>query len=186
MIEDSKIIDLFFARDEQAIAMLALKYGAGCSRISRNILKNELDAEECVNDTYLAAWNSIPPEKPDPLRAYIFRIIRNISLEKYRFNTAAKRNSYYDAVLDELEGCIADPRTVECEFESMELAKHLDSFLDTLDKNSRLMFMCRYWCSDSLAEIARMFDTSEHNASVKLYRIRKKLRKYLTKVGVEV
>lgn len=94
MLEDSKIIELFFARIEQAIVELSEKYGTVCNRIARNILKNDLDAEECVNDTYLAAWNTIPPQKPDPLRTYIFRIVRNIAIAKYHSNTSIKRNSY--------------------------------------------------------------------------------------------
>lgn len=105
MLEDVKIIELFFARTEQAIAELAAKYGSTCKRIANNILKCEPDAEECVNDTYLAAWNAIPPERPDPLRTYIFRITRNIATAKYHANTALKRNSYYDVALDELEEC---------------------------------------------------------------------------------
>lgn len=103
MLEDVKIIELFFARTEQAIAELAAKYGSTCKRIANNILKCEPDAEECVNDTYLAAWNAIPPERPDPLRTYIFRITRNIATAKYHANTALKRNSYYDVALDEFE-----------------------------------------------------------------------------------
>ena len=115
MLEDSKIIELFFARVEQAIVELSAKYGIVCNRIARNILKNDLDAEECVNDTYLAAWNTIPPQKPDPLRTYIFRIVRNIAITKYHSNTAEKRNSYYDESLAELEDCLAGSVTVEDE-----------------------------------------------------------------------
>ena len=102
-MEDSKIIELFFARSEQAISELASKYGKLCLKIAKNILSNTSDAEECVNDTYLGAWNSIPPAKPDPLQAYICRIVRNISIMKYHSNTAAKRNSFYSSALDELE-----------------------------------------------------------------------------------
>lgn len=113
MLEDVKIIELFFARTEQAIAELAAKYGSTCKRIANNILKCEPDAEECVNDTYLAAWNAIPPERPDPLRTYIFRITRNIATAKYHANTALKRNSYYDVALDELEECLTSASTIE-------------------------------------------------------------------------
>ncbi len=186
MIEDSKIIDLFLARNEQAIIELSAKYGAVCSRISKNILKNEFDAEECVNDTYLAVWNKIPPENPNPLKTYVFRIVRNISTTKYHSNTSAKRNSYYDVALDELENCLISIATVESEMEAKELSKHIDHFLDTLDKESRLMFMCRYWCSDSLSDIAEKFQTNSHNVSVRLSRIRKKFKKYLMKEGFVV
>ncbi len=186
MLDDSRIIDLFYARNEQAIAELSAKYGAVCRRISKNILKNELDAEECVNDAFLAAWNKIPPENPHPLKTYILRIVRNISITKYHANTSAKRNSFYDAALDELENCLISPDTVERETDAKELSQHIDSFLDTLDKDSRQMFMCRYWCSDSISDIAEKFRTNNHNVSVRLSRIRQKLKKYLNKAGVDV
>ena len=113
MLEDSKIIELFFARAEQAIVELSEKYGTVCGRIARNILKNDLDAEECVNDTYLAAWNTIPPQKPNPLRTYIFRIVRNISIARYHANASVKRNSIYDVALDEFESCLVASVTME-------------------------------------------------------------------------
>lgn len=183
MIEDSKIIELFFARTEWAIVELSAKYGTVCGQIARNILKNDLDAEECVNDAYFAAWNTIPPEKPDPLRAYVFRIVRNISIAKYHANTSIKRNSYYDVALEELESCLTAPATVEQEIEANELSRLIDSFLDTLDKESRVMFVRRYWYSDSVSDIAKGFQISSNNVSVRLSRIRKKLKKYLKKEG---
>ncbi len=186
MTEDSKIIELFYARDEQAIAELSAKYGDACSRVANNILGNELDAEECVNDTYLAAWNNIPPAKPDPLKTFILRIVRNISIAKYHANTAHKRNSYYDEALDELEGCLTDPVTIEREIESAELAKHIDIFLDGLDLDNRLMFMCRYFSSESITEIAKRFGMNSHAVTVRLSRIREKLKKYLMKEGFEL
>lgn len=128
LLEDSKIIELFFARVEQAIVELSAKYGTVCNRIARNILKNDLDAEECVNDTYLAAWNSIPPQKPDPLRTYIFRIVRNIAIAKYHANTSEKRNSYYDVALEELENCLVASVTVEQEISANELSQKIDNF----------------------------------------------------------
>ncbi len=186
LCDDSKIIELFWARDEQAIVELSEKYGDICLKIARNILKNDLDAEECVNDTYLAAWNNIPPERPDPLKAYIFRIVRNISTAKYRSNTSAKRNSYYDTSLDELEGCIADGASLEEEAASAELACLIDRFLGALDKESRVMFMRRYWYSDSVSDIAERFRITPNNVSVRLSRIRDKLAKYLKKEGFEI
>ncbi len=186
MTEDSKIIDLFFARDEQAIAELAEKYGTVCHRVSENILKSELDAKECVNDAYLAAWNAIPPEKPNPLKTFILRIVRNISIAKYHANTAQKRNSYYDEALDELHECLAGSMTIEQELEAATLAKQFDIFLDGLGKESRLMFMCRYYCSESIEEIAAKFGTSKHNVSARLSRIREKLKKHLMKEGFEL
>ncbi len=186
MLEDSKIIELFFSRIEQAIAELSEKYGTVCTRIARNILKNNLDAEECVNDTYLAAWNTIPPQKPEPLRTYIFRIVRNIAIAKYHANTSEKRNSYYDVALEELEDCLASFVTVEQEISANELSREIDSFLDALDRDSRVMFVRRYWYADSISDLAKIFQTSNNNVSVRLSRTRKKLKTYLKKGGFEL
>ncbi len=186
MLEDSKIIELLFARAEQAIAMLSAKYGTVCNRIARNILKNDLDTEECVNDTYLAAWNTIPPEKPDPLKNYIFRIVRNISIAKYHANTSIKRNSYYDVALEELESCLGVYVTVEQELAASELSKLIDSFLATLDEESQMLFVRRYWYSDGISDLADRFQTTANNVSVRLSRIRGKLKKYLQKEGYEI
>ena len=186
MLEDSKIIELFFERVEQAIVELSAKYGTVCSRIARNILKNALDAEECVNDTYLAAWNTIPPQKPNPLRTYIFRIVRNISIAKYHANTSVKRNSYYDVALEELESCLAASVTVEQEISAKELTRQIDSFLATLDEESQMMFVRRYWYSDSISDLAERFQISNNNVSVRLSRIRDKLKIYLKERGFEI
>ena len=186
MLEDRQIIALFFARAEQAIAELAEKYGTTCDRIARNILGNHRDAEECVNDSYLAVWNTIPPQTPDPLRTYLFRIVRNISVAKYHANTAAKRNSRYDAALDELEGCLAAPGTVEETITAGELARQIDRFLATLDRESRALFVRRYWYADSIPELADRFHISRGNVSVRLSRIRNKLAAHLKKEGYDV
>lgn len=186
MEEDSKIIDLLYKREEQALIELSEKYGTACKRIAGNILKNHRDAEECVNDTYLAVWNTIPPKNPNPLRAYIFRIIRNISIAKYHENTCIKRNSYYNVALQELENCLMAVMTVEQEMEANELSDLLDGFLETLDKRSRIMFVRRYWYSDSISDLAERFQISNNNVSVRLSRIRGKLKRYLKKEGVEV
>lgn len=186
MLEDGKIIELFFARAEQAIAELSAKYGTVCSRIARNILKNDLDAEECVNDTYLAAWNTIPPQKPNPLRTYIFRIVRNIAISRYHANTSAKRNSYYDAALEELENCLRASSAVEQEIAASELSRQIDCFLATLDEESQMLFVRRYWYSDSISDLAERFHTSNNNVSVRLSRIRNKLKIYLKKEGYEL
>lgn len=186
MLEDSKIIELFFARAEQAIMELSAKYGTVCGRIARNILKNDLDAEECVNDTYLAAWNTIPPQKPNPLRTYIFRIVRNISIAKYHANTSVKRNSYYDVALEELENCLAASVTVEQEISAKELFRQIDRFLATLDEESQMMFVRRYWYADSISDISERFQTSSNNVSVRLSRLRNKLKSHLKKEGFEL
>ena len=162
---------------------LSEKYGNLCHKIAMNILHNRQDAEECVNDTYLASWNTIPPQRPEPLRMYVCRIARNLSIKKYHSNTAFKRNSFYDVALDELEACIPSAATLEDAFDAKELAERINRFLETLDEKDRIMFVRRYWFSDSVSEIAAKFQMSSHNATVRLSRIRKKLEKFLLKEG---
>lgn len=183
LTEDSQIIALFFARAEDAIAALSEKYGADCRRIAANILKNTLDAEECVNDAYLAAWNTIPPQRPDPLRAYLFRIVRNIAITRYHANTAEKRNSYYDAALAELEGCLAASDSVEDIIDADELSRQIDRFLAALDRESRMLFVRRYWYADSIESLAVRFHLQKNAVSVRLWRIREKLKIHLRKEG---
>ena len=183
-MDDKRIVGLFFERSERAIVELSEKYGATCIRIADNILNNRSDAEECVNDAYLALWNTMPPESPDPLFAYVCRIVRNLALKKYRSNTAAKRNSYYDVALDEIEDSFPSSSSVEEEAEAKETARAMGAFLESLDKESRIMFVRRYWYADSIEELASLFGTSRHNVSVRLSRIRKKLKKHLVKEGV--
>ena len=183
-MDDSKIIELFFERSEQAIIELSNKYGAICSKVADNILNNRLDSEECVNDAYLGVWNTIPPQRPNPLLSYVCRIVRNHALKKYHENTAQKRNSYYDAALDEIADCIPASFSIEDEIMAKEVAGVIDDFLETLDQQSRIMFIRRYWHADSIEEIAALFHKSKHYISVRLSRIRKALRQYLGKKGI--
>jgi len=185
-LDDKKIIELFYERSEQAITELSKKYGLLCEKIADNILNNHLDAEECVNDAYLAVWNTIPPQNPDSLVSYVCRIVRNQAIKKYHENTALKRNSIYDTSLDELEEVLPSSASVEGELEAKEVSAMIDRFLETLDKQSRTMFIRRYWYSDSIEEIALSFKTSKHYISVRLSRIRKALKKHLVKEGVSV
>ena len=178
-MDDEKIIELFFTRSEQAIRELDQKYGKICYNFSYNIVNSRQDAEECVNDAYLGAWNAIPPARPDPLLPYILKILRNISVKAYWKKMAAKRNSQYTVALQELEDCIADQRTVEDEVEAGELARIIESFLDTLSSENRVIFMRRYWFSDSYSDIAEFTGLSEKTVSVRLTRIRGKMKKYL-------
>ena len=179
MIEDEKIIDLFFNRSEKAIQELDIKYGKVCHKLSYNILNNKQDAEECVNDAYLGAWNAIPPTRPNPLLSYIVKIVRNISLKIYWRKEAAKRNSTYTIAMGEIEGCIADPNTVETEIEARELARIIEAFLDTLTAKERVIFMRRYAYADTYADIAKRVGISEKNVSVRLTLIRQKMKQYL-------
>lgn len=179
-MEDEKIVELFFKRSEQAITEVDIKYGKVCHRLSHNILNSWLDAEECVNDAYLGAWNAIPPANPNPLLTYLCKIVRNISLKIYYRKETAKRNSTYTIAIEEIEACIAGPQTVEAEIEAKELAHIIESFLDTLTVENRVIFMHRYWFSDSYKDIAEFVGLTEKNISVRLTRIRQKMKNYLT------
>lgn len=179
MIDDEKIIELFFERSEQAIRELDIKYGKICHNLSYNIVNNRQDAEECVNDAYLGAWNAIPPVKPDPLLTYICKIVRNISLNLYHRKEAAKRSSHYTIAMEEIEACIAATNAVEAEIEAVELAHIIERFLDTLTVENRVIFMRRYWFSDSCKDIAERVGLTEKNISVRLTRIRKQMKNYL-------
>lgn len=183
-MDDSRIIDLFYERSEQAIAELSQKYGSTCMMVANNILNNLRDAEECVNDAYLGTWNTIPPQNPNPLLSYVCRIVRNLAIKKYHSNTAAKRNSIYDVALDELDNCFPAQASVESEFDSDEVGRSLDRFLRSLDQGERVLFLRRYWFSDSISDLAQLFHTSNHNVSVRLSRTREKLRKHLSQEGV--
>ena len=180
-LDDRKITELFFERSEQAVIELSKKYEKLLSKIAFNILGNRRDSEECVNDAYLGVWNTIPPQTPNPLLSYVCRIVRNLAVKKYHANTAAKRNSFYDVALDELEPCFPSDFSVEEEFNARETARLIDDFLAELDSDSRVMFVRRYWYSDSLDEIAKLFGISKHNVSVRLFRIREKLKSHLQK-----
>lgn len=178
-MEDEKILALFYARSEQGIRELAIKYGRLCHRLSYNIVNNQADAEECVNDSYLGAWNAIPPAAPSPLQTYICKIVRNISLNLYYRKEAAKRNSNYDIAMEELNLQLSTPHTVETEMEAKELARIIESFLNTLTVENRVIFMRRYWFSDTYADIAARIGLTEKNVSVRLTRIRKRMKQYL-------
>lgn len=185
-MEDQAIITLFFDRSEQAISELSNKYGRLCCKIAGNILHNSLDTEECVNDTYLSVWNSVPPQQPNPLMTYVCSITRNLALKKYHASAAVKRNSYYDVALEELETCLSVPDTAETAFSAKELAELLNRFLGALDRENRVIFLRRYWYADSVSAIAIRLRMSENQVSVRLHRIRKKLKAYLRKEGVPV
>ncbi len=179
MMEDKKIIDLFFERNEQAIPELDLKYGKICYTLSYNILNNRQDAEECVNDAYLGAWNSIPPARPSPLLSYLAKITRNISLKTYWRKNTAKRGGHCAIAMQEIEACIADSKAVDDELEARELARMIEDFLDTLTVKERVIFMRRYAYMDTYADIAARVGISEKNVSVRLTYIRRKMKQYL-------
>ena len=186
MIDDEKIIELFFERSEQAIRELDIKYGRLCHRISHNILNNRLDAEECVSSAYISVWDTIPPTRPDSLQAYLCKIVRNISLKLYRRKTAGKRNSVHEVAMEELKECLSESNTVEAELEARELARLVEEFLDGLTAENRVIFVLRYGCTDNYSDIAAKTGLSEKNVSVRLTRIRKQLRNFLIEKEVFV
>ena len=185
-MEDSKIIDLFFERSEQAIDELRRKYGPAVEKTAANILRDRLDVEECANDTYLKAWNSIPPQSPNPLASYVCRIARNLAINRYHANRAEKRNRNYDLVLEEMGECIPSSMNVETEVEAKELTALINDFLSTLPAEDRFLFVRRYWYADSVSDLAAMTGGSPNRVSLRLFRMREKLRKRLMKEGLQV
>ena len=183
-MDDIKIIDLFFARSELAIEALDGKYGAICHNLSRSILKDQQDAEECVNDAYLGVWNAIPPHRPNPLSVFVCKIVRNISIMRYRANTALKRNSNYDSTMEELEDCLASSALVEDSLEEKELISIIEDFLRGLSQENRVIFLRRYWYAESIKEVAKNCGVSESKVKMSLHRTRKKLRAFLQEEGL--
>ncbi len=176
---DSKIIALFFARSGQAIPELDKKYGKVCYRTAVNILENRQDAQECVNDTYFAVWNNIPPQQPDPLSTYVLRIVRNISLARLRYNRAEKRRGDYQECYEELAGCIADSATPESVYRSKEVTACIEEFLDSLSKTNRLLFVRRYWQMESAQDLAKATGLKENAVYTRLSRMRQQLKEKL-------
>ena len=183
-LEDHEIIALFLERSEQAVAELERKYGTTVRKTAANILSSRQDVEECANDTWLGVWNSIPPQHPDSLIAYVCKIARNLALWRFHSNTAQKRNSRYDLVLDELEECIPSSVNVATDYEEKEISAADVRFLDKRRYADRFCFVRRYWYGDSVSEIADVTGGSSHRISVRLSRVREKLRRYLKKEGL--
>ena len=178
-MDDSQIINLFYERSEQAIVELDRKFGRAIRKTAANILRSTQDVEEIVNDTYLGVWFSIPPQDPSPLISYVCRIARNLATSRYHSNTAQKRNNQYDLVLDELEECIASASDIETEYETKEMSAAISRFLKTLSYEDRFCFVRRYWYGDSVADIAAMTKSDAHRISVRLFRTRDRLKRYL-------
>ena len=181
-MEDKKIVQLLFARAESAISELSTRFGKQLHRIAYNILENHSDAEECTNDTYFALWNAIPPVSPAPLAPYVYRTGRNTALKRLHKDTAQKRNSRYDISLEELNDCLPD-EDAESIIDARELGRTMNRFLETKSKESRYIFIRRYWFGDSIGEIAGELKMQENAVSVRLNRIRNSLKDYLKKEG---
>ncbi len=181
-MEEREILSLLLQRSDAAITALEAVYGPRLMALARNILPTDADAQECVNDTYLALWNTIPPQQPDPLTPYVLRVCKNIAVSKLRKLTAQKRSGY-EMALDELSEVIGT-RSLEEALSAKELGQAIDHFLGKLHREDRVIFLRRHWYGDSVQEIARKLGRSENNISVRLSRTRTKLKKYLTKEGL--
>lgn len=187
LMDDSKIVQLYWDRNEQALTATSDKYGNYCITIAKNILGNKEDAEECVNDTYMRAWNSLPPHRPNILSTYLGKITRNLSFNLYKRNTADKRGGgEVPVVLDEIVDLVSDTDDVEKEIDRRELVKAIDDFLGKLPADKRSIFICRYWYFDSISNIASRFGMTNNYVSVLLNRLRLKLHNYLLERGFEI
>ena len=184
-MEDEKIIELYFERNESAISETAEKYGNYLYKIAFNILSDNEDSEESVNDTYMSAWNTIPPEKPNVFSAFLSKITRYISLNRYRAGKAEKRGGgEIDAAFEEIEECIPDKSNIYDEIETKELAKMISDYLKKLPETERKIFICRYYYLDSLSDISKQFGFSQSKVASMLHRTRKKILSNLGKEGV--
>ena len=184
-MEDERIIELYWSRDEDAIAQTKQSYGARLRGLAYNILHNREDAEESENDTYLKTWESIPPQRPRYFFAFLARICRNLSIHRLSRNTAAKRSAEVTAMTEELAACIPDPGA-ERRFDEVELGDLLSRFLRTLSPESRAIFIRRYVLAEPVGDIARVTGASESKVHSVLFRARNRLRAYLEKEGVQV
>ena len=186
-MEDREIIDLFWNRTDSAILAADEKYHSYCQYIAYNILGNKEDVEECLNDTWLKAWGAIPPHKPMNFAAFLGKITRNTALNYLRDKGRKKRNcGQTELVLEELEECVSYAKTVEQEIAEKELTKIINDFLGTLSELERNVFVCRYWNLESIFQIATYAHSSESKIKSMLFRIRKKLKRYLEKEGYYV
>ena len=184
-MDDTRIIDLYWARSEEAIHETSQKYGPYCHTIAWNILQDREDSEECVNDTWLHAWNAMPPQKPSLLRAFLGKITRNLALDKYRFYTAQKRGGQETKVaLEELRDCVPHPDTTEQAIDDLALTQALDRFLAGLKPEPRKLFLRRYWYASPIDAIARDYGLSVSKVKTTLFRTRAKLRVFLEEEGI--
>lgn len=186
-MNDEQIIGLYFGRDEMAITETRNKYGAYCTKIAMNILCDTFDSEECVNDTWFAAWRSIPPKKPSNLAAYLGKLTRNLSINRYKMKHANKRvNSEFTVSLDELGDCVSGDGLVENEEQIRLVGASISCFLRIQKPLDRRIFVCRYFYCDSVADIAQRFDISESHVKSLLFRMRAKLKTHLRKDDIIV
>ena len=183
-MNDAEIIELFIHRDESAIRETDERYGHYCLAIARNIVSVQEDAEECVSDTYLTAWNSIPPQKPNSLKAWLGKTVRNISLDLWRKNHRQKRYTGMELLLDELADCIPSHTNIDAELEKQQIVDFLNQWLSKLSKNDRVLFVRRYWNGEPVKNLAESCHTSPANLANRLYYLRKKLKTALEMEGI--
>ena len=185
-MDDERIIDLYWHRKEAAITETKAKYGRRCYSIAYNILHDRSDAEECENDTYLGAWNSMPPHKPTALSAFLGAITRQLSLDKWREKKAQKRGGEIVLSLDELEECIPDAKSIDDAITAIGLGKMISAFLRTLPETERCVFLRRYWYFDSISAICARYGFGQSKVKMMLLRTREKLAEHLEKEGIFV
>ena len=185
-MNDLEIIEMYWHRDEDAIRETAHKYGGFCYSLAMNILSVSEDAEECVNDTYQKAWNAIPPEKPHAFRAWLGRIVRNLSINRWHQHRAKKRYAGVEQMLSELGDCIPDAQTTEEIIENKELSQIISDWLDSLPTQDRNLFVRRYWNGEPLEQLARMCHTPSNKLAGRMFRLRKRLQAYLTEREVSI
>lgn len=186
-MDDKQIVDLYWERSETAISETAKKYGRYCHYIAFNVLHNDEDSEECVNDTYLNAWNSMPPHRPSVLKTFLGKLTRNISLNKYKQLTAEKRgNGQVPLIIDELQECIPAIESTESIIDDMVLVDVFNRFLASLPVEQRKIFMRRYWYMSSVKEIAADYGMGESKVKMSLLRSRNELKRLLEKEGITI
>jgi len=185
-MDDLTIIELYFARDEKAIKETDTKYGKLCSSVANNILSNDEDSAECVNDTYLSVWNTIPPTRPSNFSAFICRITKNISLKRLDFNKARKRTPNAIISFSELEEILSNENIPRPEISTGEVSKLISEFLWKEKEDARNVFIRKYWFFDSISDIATRYSFTESKVKNMLYHTRNKLREYLKKEGIEL
>lgn len=183
-MEDKEIIELYWSRDETAITETSSKYGRYCYSIAWNILHRREDAEECENDTYLAAWETMPPRRPSRLAVFLGKITRNIALDCYDYQKAQKRSGNMLELLSELSECVVARNEPAHDLEAKETAESINRFLGQQSRLNRMIFVRRYWYADSVSAIAERFQLSESRVKSSLFRTRKKLRQFLEAEGV--
>lgn len=185
-MQDAEIVSLYLLRNEDAIKQSSLKYGNMLMSISYNILLSMQDSEECVNDTYVKAWNSIPPQKPNSLAAYLGRIVRNISINRWHKNGSQKRGGGAIILLSELTQCLPSAGSVEAETDGKEVVRLIENWLLSLEKYERVLFLRRYFYGCDLETLAKENETTVSKITSRLYRLRKKLKAELEKEGVVI